>query len=413
MRATLWSVRIAGLAVVGVLTFLALPSAHGVAATQAVAYVLLCAGVAFWGLAEFSPSAQPMPRRRTARSARAALPVALGVVVVAGCLGAAVGGGGDSMIAFAAVAVMSVAEAFSLRAALTVALLGVLATEIGGIAFDQGVGTDLGFPLLLVVAVLFGRNRASLRVQAEQARQLLTQHEQLRAEQRRADVLEERTRIAREIHDVLAHSLGALGVQLQTIEVLLTDHDDRGSALERLAAARRMATEGLTETRRAVHALRSGNLPLFDELARTAAECERQYHVGVRCQVSGTPVSLPPDATVALLRIAQESLVNAVKHAPGADIAVDLDYPDDNVRLTITNQLTAHVTVASPGEASDPRAAGLRTADSGFGLTGMRERLRPLGGRLEAGERDGRWTVTAELPGQWGNCVGREECGEI
>jgi signal transduction histidine kinase len=412
MRATLWSVRITGLVVVGVLTFLA-PPPGGVAATQAVAYVLLCTGVAFWGLAEFSPGAPVALRRRTSRSARAALPVALGVVVVAGCLGAAVGGGGDSMIAFAAVAVMSVAEAFSLQTALAVALLGVLATEIGAIAFDQGVGTDLGFPLLLAVAVLFGRNRASLRVQADQARQLLAQHEQLRAEQRRADVLEERTRIAREIHDVLAHSLGALGVQLQTIELLLTEHDDRGSALEKLAAARRMASEGLTETRRAVHALRSGNLPLFDELARTAAECERQYHVEVRCQASGTPVSLPPDATVALLRIAQESLVNAIKHAPGADIAVDLDYRDDNVRLTVTNPPTAHVTVASPGEASDPRAAGLRTADSGFGLTGMRERLRPLGGRLEAGERDGRWTVTAELPGYWENCAGREDCGEI
>jgi signal transduction histidine kinase len=383
LRLALWSVRIAGLAIVGLLTFLAPPAARGAAPTQVIAYAVICAGVAVWGLAEFAPGT-------TAPRWRAALPAALGAVTTAGGLGASAGGGGQSLIAYSAVALVTAAEALSLQTALALGLLGVLATEIGGIVFDQGVGTLLGYPLLLVVGVLLGRNRASLRVQAEQARQLLAQHEQLRAEQRRADVLEERARIAREIHDVLAHSLGALGIQLQTVRALFTVHDDPDRALQALATAQHMASGGLAETRRAVHALRTDILPLHEELARATAETAGRHHIRVRYQTSGTLRPLPPEATVALLRIAQESLVNAVKHAPGADIDVDLDYREDGIRLTVINPLTGD----GPRTAGD----GLRTADSGYGLTGMRERLLLLRGSLEAGRRDGRWVVEADLP---------------
>jgi signal transduction histidine kinase len=383
LRATLWSIRVTGLAIVGVLAFRAPPSVHGGAATQVIAYAATCAGVAAWGAAEFW-RALPAARRRTV------LAVALGTVAAAGCLGGSAGGGGEFLVAFAPVALLSAAEELSPQATLACALLGVLAAEAGGVIFDQSVGTLLGFPLLLAVGVLFGRNRAALRVQAEQARQLLAQHEQLRAEQRRADVLEERTRIAREVHDVLAHSLGALGIQLQTVRALFTVHHDPDRALEALATAQRMASSGLTETRRAVHALRTDTLPLPDELARAAAETAGRHHVRVRCQTTGEPLPLPPEAVVALLRVAQESLVNAVKHAPGADIEVDLGYQEDSVRLTVAN----------PAAGDGPRAdgGGLRTADAGYGLTGMRERLLLLRGTLEAGWRDGQWVVEADLP---------------
>ncbi|HEX6452147.1 MAG TPA: histidine kinase [Trebonia sp.] len=395
LRVAPWLLRVVGLTVVGLLTFLAPPSERGGAAAQVVAYAVVWVGVMLWALAE-------LPRADWhAGARRAALPVALGLVTMAGCVGAAAGGGGSSLIAFAAVAVMTAADTLPVQACLAIAVLGVLATEISGIVFRQGVGTMLGFPLLLAVGVLFGRNRASLRVQAEQARQLLAQHELLRAEQRRADVLDERARIAREIHDVLAHSLGALGIQLQTVKALLTVHEDTERALDALAAAQRMASEGLTETRRAVHALRTDTLPLHDELARTAAEYARRHHVEIRCQTSGTPVPLPPEATVALLRTAQESLVNAVKHAPGAAIEVGLDYRADGVRLTVTNPLT----IADPRTAADtPGRAGagapnpLSTLDSGYGLTGMRERLLLLRGSLRAERRDGQWVVSADLP---------------
>jgi signal transduction histidine kinase len=385
LRVALWSVRTIGLGIVGILSFLAPPSVRGGVATQVIAYAVICAGVAVWGLAE-------LPRNPPAMVRRAGLPAALGLVAVAGCLGATAGGGGQSLVAFSAVAVMSAAEALSRQAYLAIALLGVLAAEAGGIAFSQGFGTLLGYPLLLAVGVLLGRNRAALRVQAEQARQLLAQHEQLRAEQRRADVLEERARIAREIHDVLAHSLGALGIQLQTVRALFTVHSDPDRALEALAAAQRMASAGLAETRRAVHALRAGPLPLPDELARAAAELAERHRIRVDCQVAGTPAPLPPEATVGLLRIGQESLVNAVKHAPGADITVDVEYREGSVRLTVANPLAAGDPVPPSG------ADALRTLNAGYGLTGMRERLLLLRGSLEAGPRDGRWVVTAELP---------------
>jgi signal transduction histidine kinase len=386
LRVALWSTRTIGLGVVGLVTFLAPASTRTGTATQAVAYVVICGGVAAWGLAEFWPGL-------SAGARRPGLAAALGAVATAGCVGASAGGDGAFLVVFSAVALLSAAEELATPTVLTCALLCVLAIEIGGVIFHEGVGTFLGFPLVLAVGVLMGRNRAALRVQTEQARQLLVQHEQLRAEQRRADVLEERARIAREIHDVLAHSLGALGIQLQTVRALFTVHNDPERALEALAAAQRMASGGLTETRRAVHALRDDALPLHDELARVTAETAERHHVTVGLQTSGTPVPLPPEATVALLRVAQESLVNAVKHAPGAGIAVSLSYLTDGAALSIANPLPPD----SPG-AARAGAARLGTLDSGYGLTGMRERLLLLRGSLEAGPRDGQWVVTAELP---------------
>ena len=144
-----------------------------------------------------------------------------------------------------------------------------------------------GDPLLIAVCAMFGLQRRSYRVQAEQSAALLAQHERLRAEQRRADVLDERARIAREIHDVLAHSLGALGIQIQAAKAMLTDHGDVDRAVEALATAQRMAADGLTETRRAVHALRVDTLPLGEELAAVADTHRQRYHVPVTLETSG------------------------------------------------------------------------------------------------------------------------------
>jgi len=374
-----------GLALVGLVTFLTPPSSRAGSTTQVIAYALLCLGVALWALADLPREPHPALRRR-------GLPVALGLVTVAGCVGSAAGAGGYSMIAFSAVALMVAADVLPVAGLLAILALGVLTTEAGGLILSQDLADLLGTPLLLVVGVSFGRNRASLRVQAEQARQLLAQHERLRTEQRRADVLEERARIAREVHDVLAHSLGALGIQLQTVRALITVHHDTDRALEALAAAQHMASGGLKETRRAVLALRTDTLPLHDELARASAEVAERHQAQVGYQTLGVPVALPPEATVALTRIAQESLVNAVKHAPGQPITVDLDYREDDVRLTVSNPLAS----GGPGAAGTP--VPLHTVDSGYGLTGMRERLLLIGGSLEAGQRAGRWVVVADLP---------------
>jgi signal transduction histidine kinase len=237
---------------------------------------------------------------------------------------------------------------------------------------------------------VIGRNRAGYRIQAEQAATLLAQRERLETEQRRADLLDERARIAREIHDVLAHSLGALGIQIQAARAVMARERDIDRADGLLGVAQQMAAEGLEETRRAIHALRDDTLPLGEELARVSDTYAQRYRVAVSFGTGGVPVPLPPDATIALLRVAQEALVNATKHAAGQRVVMRLDYGDTDVRLTVRNDL-------APGSARTGEP-GVSTVNGGYGLTGMRERLRLLNGTLDAGQRDGQWIVTAQLP---------------
>jgi signal transduction histidine kinase len=158
-----------------------------------------------------------------------------------------------------------------------------------------------------------------------------------------------------------------------------------------LTAAQRMAAEGLTETRRAVHALRADTLPLADELAKATSSYAERYHVAVSLDTEGTPRPVPADATVALLRVAQEALVNAAKHGAGKPVTVRLDYAADGVGLTVRNEL-------DDTAASAPGAARVSTLNAGYGLTGMRERLRMLNGTLEAGREGTCWVVTAQVP---------------
>jgi signal transduction histidine kinase len=377
-----WALRAAGLAIVGVVAFVSPPTIHDRLVSQAVAYGVMCAVFVVWAAAELYRARRPVDG-----VTRFALPGALIAMVTASAVGATAGGAGYVLLAFAVIATLSAGESTPLGTALAVCATGVLAIEVGGIVFDEDIAALLGYPLLIVVGMLTGRNRAAYRIQAEQAALLLAQHERLRAEQRRADVLDERTRIAREIHDVLAHSLGALGIQIQSARALLTDRGDVERALESLATAQRMASDGLTETRRAVHALRSDTLPLHEEIARAAMQHAERHKVTVHCETAGTPLPVPPDATIALLRTAQEALVNAAKHAPGQDVEIRLNYGDEGVRLTVSNELQTEQTEQH-----------MNTVDGGYGLTGMRERLRLLRGTLDAGPDTQHWIVTADLP---------------
>jgi signal transduction histidine kinase len=294
----------------------------------------------------------------------------------------------------------------SVAAVLAVTAAGVLATEVSGLAYATSVSALVGLPLVIVSGAVIGRNRGAYRIQAEQAAALLAQREQLETEQRRADLLDERARIAREIHDVLAHSLGALSIQIQAARSVLTDRGDVDRASDLLAAAQRMATEGLTETRRAVHALRADTLPLEEELAKVTDTYAQRYRVEASFGTGGDPRPVPPEAIIALLRIAQEALVNAAKHATGQPVTIRLDYSGADVRLAVRNNLAAAPATGADGSAAgadgsaaaDDGSAAVRTADAGYGLTGMRERLRILNGTLEAGSDDGQWVVTAQLP---------------
>jgi signal transduction histidine kinase len=384
LRTVNWVARILGFAWVGVLAFVLAPP-HGSLnlPVQIAGFGLAGAAQLAWALLDLYPDAAPYRAR--------ALPVIFGVMAVGTGVACAAGGGGYVIVVFGFIATMVAGSETSLEAALTVTAAGILAIEVSGLVFGNSYGGLLGLPAIVLAGLITGRNRGAYRIQAEQARALLAQHERLQAEQRRADLLEERARIAREIHDVLAHSLGALGIQIQAARAVLTDHGDTDKAGEILAAAQRMAAEGLVETRRAVHALRAGTLPLDEELALVSGTHAQRYHVAVSFGTGGVPAPLPPDATLALLRVAQEALVNAAKHAAGRGIAVRLDYEDADVRLTVRNDLDL-------GAPDADNQAELGTVNGGYGLTGMRERLRLLNGTLEAGRRDDQWVVTAGLP---------------
>ena len=373
-----------GFAWLGVLAFV-LARPHGAyhLPVQIVGYCLLGAAQLAWVLLDFQPAAM--------RHRAAGLPVVFGVMAVGAGIAGAAGGGGTWIVVFAVVAAIVAGSETSLAAALAVTAAGALAIEVSGLVFGDGYGTLLGLPAFVLSGLLVGRNRGAYRIQAEQAAALLAQRERLQDEERRADLLEERARIAREIHDVLAHSLGALGIQIQAARAVLADHGDAVKAGEILAAAQRMAAEGLVETRRAVHALRADTLPLDQELALVSDTYAQRYHVAVSFDTAGAAGPLPPDATVALLRVAQEALVNAVKHAAGQGVAVRLDYGEADVRLTVRNDL-------DPEAPGPDRPADLSTVNGGYGLTGMRERLRLLNGTLEAGRSGDQWIVTAELP---------------
>lgn len=183
--------------------------------------------------------------------------------------------------------------------------------------------------------------------------------------------LAERSRMAREIHDILAHSLSAQIVHLEGARLLLTRDGDRDRVLERVERAQRLARTGLEETRRALAALR-GEAPELDEaLAELADEFHAATGRPAELEITGTPHDLTSARALALVRTAQEALTNVRKHAPGASVRIRLDHLPDAVQLTVTDG----------GGTEEP----VVTTAGGYGLVGMRERAELVGGTLEAG----------------------------
>jgi signal transduction histidine kinase len=315
------------------------------------------------------------------------LPWLLGAVAVIG----AITGTGGALIVLAMVAVLQAGSQARLLAGWLACVAGVIGALASGLAFGASFwGVTIGHSAFLLLLFLLGLNRREHRVQAEQATALLARSEQLRAEQAQVATLSERARIAREIHDVLAHSLGALGLQIQAARAVLTDSEDVPRAVELLDQAQRIAADGLGETRRAVHALRGDTLPLPDGLAELSASHQRQHGTRVTFEVSGEPRSLTPDVRLAFARTAQEALVNTAKHAPHEPVRMRLDYTEADTCLEVTNHLAEGGAAATAGD--------LATVNGGFGLAGMRERLLLLDGTLSAGRDGTNWVVVARVP---------------
>jgi len=381
LYALTWLFRVGGAVLIGVATFGYSAASGRDLVIEAVAFAIGAVVVAYWLVADLRPE------HRQPRVLAGAL-----VVMAAASGFASMGAHGGPLIGFAFMAAIGAGAGSSLLTGCVTTVIALVGVEVGALVTGASATSALGFPLLLIVAFVSGRNRAAYRRQAEQSAALVTQMEQLRAEQRQVAVLEERTRIAREIHDVLAHSLGALGIQLQAARAVLAEQGDTGRALNLLDQTQRMAKDGLAETRRAVHALRADTTGLDEQLAALIDTHRSRHHAAVSFRIGGQPGPLPPEATVALIRIAQEALVNTAKHAPLQPVDIDLEYGEDGVQMIISNPLP------SAGQDAPDLGAAFGTVNGGYGLTGMRERLLLIRGTLTAASDGNRWIVTAQVP---------------
>jgi signal transduction histidine kinase len=372
MTRVFWLLRVSGYAVIGLVALVNPPGSAGQRALQIGCFAVIGLGLAAWLAADLVPRYRPR-----------CLPVALGVIAVAGGIAGVTDGTGQTLVAFACVAAFWAGSETTLRATIAAAVAGIVPILVAGPLTGSTFGTIAGMPLLIAVAATIGLNRHSYQIQAEQAAALLAQRERLQAEQRRADVLDERTRIAREVHDVLAHSLSALSLNLQGARLMLARENASDEAQDQIQRAQRLAVEGLAEARRAVAALREDPVPAARAIADLVTSSRLESGTPTDFTVDGTPRELPGPAEDALYRTAQEALSNTRKHAAGAPVSVVLAYRDDSTELTVTDH-------------QGHRPAGPPTG--GYGLTGMRERAELIGGRLCTGPTDDGWQVRLVVP---------------
>jgi signal transduction histidine kinase len=314
--------------------------------------------------------------------------VALGVLGIAGGALAGLAPGAGS--AFAFVAVFSAGHRLPARIAAAVALVTMAVLTIAGFAGDQLSGrTVLGLSVGLVAAALGGLNRAAQQRAREQAELLVAEGQVVIEERARSAALAERTRIAREIHDVLAHSLSGLTLQLEAAHLLLEQRADPARVAEHVDRARGLARSGLEETKRALQTLRGEPLPTAELLAELV-EAHRSSTGPVELVVTGIPRPLPADVGLTLYRVTQEALTNTGRHAAGAQAEVYLGYQDRSVQLTVTDHRAADDHPVDERPSTPP--------GGGYGLVGMRERAELLGGELSVGPTPDGWRVGLRVP---------------
>jgi signal transduction histidine kinase len=313
-----------------------------------------------------------------------------------------VGGGLASLIspstaatALPAVVALAAGSSFGLLEGAAVAACGLITLGIGSLVVTSPGFSLLGTSLAVVGGLLAGLWRAQYRLRAEQAELAAAQTQRAEQEHVRAQVLDERARIAREIHDILAHTMGGLIVQLDAVDALLGEGHDPEGGRRLVGEARHLAVAGLDETRQAIAALRADPVDLPEALrALTIGDGQRE---NIGYELRGTPRRLAPEAGLAVYRTAQEALANARKHAPGAAVAVTLSFGEHETVLRVANG-------AAPGAPGAVPAGPLAVTGGGYGLTGLTERAELLGGTLRAGPvpqqgEDGEgWAVELKVP---------------
>jgi signal transduction histidine kinase len=286
----------------------------------------------------------------------------------------------------------------------TVAIAVLVATELAlgasvlTAAADSKSQADAVHSLLAAGALWFigdsiRERRRYLAGLAEQAEQ----HRQAERQRGRLAVREERVRIARELHDVVAHSLSVVTVQAGVGRRVGAAHP--AEALRALRAVELTGRGTLVELRRILGLLREDDLeetslapaPGISDLGRLA-DTVRDAGVSVRLAVTGDTGAMPPAVALTVYRIVQEALTNVVRHASGAEAEVTVRADPDAVRITVTDK-------GPPGPAAGRFGPVAAAAADHHGIVGMRERAAAFGGTLEAGPRPGGgFQVAAFIP---------------
>jgi signal transduction histidine kinase len=378
---TIDAIRAVGLAVVIVTVSLASPRpGTGSARSLAIAVTLGLSAAAWivWMLSDRWPR------------------LTVGSLVVMGAAGGVLAGLSPNSPALA----IGCAAAFSAGVRLrTEVSLGIVAETVAGflvaaLATGAPTGALLGYPFAYAGFWSVSLTRREYLVRAEQAERTLAETRRAREAETQAAALAERARIARDIHDVLAHSLAAVSVNLQAAEGLLAadslpaDNPELAKAIECIDRAGALTREGLAAARRAVLALRDDAAPLPDQLSSLAGQYRAVGDLTVDFTVTGEPRPLSEAASLVAYRTAQEALTNARKHAPGQPVALSLGFEADQITVGVVNPLP-------PEDDHGPLAAvGARA-----GLTGLRERAALAGGTFEAGPAAGTWRVCLRIPG--------------
>jgi signal transduction histidine kinase len=322
------------------------------------------------------------------RRARVAI-VALSVMGVAGGVLAGLSPL-STAIAVGCVVTSTVGARLNPETSLAITAGTVAAFLAAALATGAPTETLLGYPLTFIGLWAFGLSRHAFLLRAEQAERMLAESRRAREAETQAAALAERARIAREIHDVLAHSLAAVSVNLQAAEGLLgtlpAGRPELAKAIECIGRAGVFTREGLADARRAIMALRDDAAPLADQLAALAGEYQADGDLAVDFTVTGTPRTVAAEAALAAYRTAQEALTNARKHAPGQPVRLSLEFSAAEIAVRVVNPL--------PVQASGPLAA----TGAQYGLTGLRERAALGGGTLTAGPAGGEWQVCLKIP---------------
>jgi signal transduction histidine kinase len=271
--------------------------------------------------------------------------------------------------------------------AITVALVVAV-----GLTAHPAVQAAVSAALLCLLLAVTGQFIRRGREGQDRTELLLAQLQDAREAEAAAAALAERTRIAGELHDVLAHSLSGLAIQLQGARKLAGREPVSAGLRAAIDRSAELAKAGLADARQAVGALRGDRLPTLDQLGALVENFRRDTGTDATLRIEGTSRPLPADASLALFRGAQEALTNIARYAPGASTAVTVSYQADRTLVTVADH------AGPPGPGSGPRPALLAGAGGGHGLAAMQERAQRAGGTARAGPTADGWLVELQVP---------------